>query len=59
MAAIKWWPAFLAYTWAYCVCSTFWWVLYPFRMAQVELGSAADYFLLRMKEMVHDKNYRP
>ena len=59
MAAIKWWLAFAGYLTLYSVGMCFWWLLFPFQMAQVEFGSMASFGLLEMKRMVHDNNYHP
>lgn len=52
MAAIKWWLAFAGYALCWLIGSAWWYALFPFRMAQIEFGSMADWGIKNMKRMV-------
>lgn len=52
MARIKWWLAFAGYALCWLVGTAWVYILFPFRMAQIEFGSMADWGVKNMKRMV-------
>lgn len=49
---IKWWLAFAGYALCWLVGTAWWYILLPFRMAQIEFGSLSDLGIKNMKRMV-------
>lgn len=52
MTAFKWWLTFAAYALCWLIGTAWWYILFPFRMVQIEFGSMADWGVRNMKRMV-------
>lgn len=52
MLTAKWWLAFAGYALCWLIGTAWWYTLLPFRMAQIEFGSMADWGVKNMKRMV-------
>ena len=52
MQTLKWWIIFAGYALCWLVGTAWWYILHPFRMVQIEVGSMADWGVKNMKRMV-------